>query len=214
MNKVKLIGTCFLGIVLFSCNNSAEPPKPPPEDTAKLEQNDTVDVVANNPYYTSPDRSPMDMVYFPLDYPKLKMANGKLVARPLIRVVYSRPHLSRRNFSEILAYGVPWRLGANESTEIEFFRDVKIDGKSLKQGRYILYCIPQENEWTIVINSNTDTWGLQQDTTADVQRVVVPVTRENPRLEFFTITFENSENGANLVLAWDDVVAKLGIDVR
>lgn len=214
MTIVKLIGSCFLALALFSCNNSAEPAKPPVADTGRLEQPDTADVVADNPYYTSTDRSPMDMVYYPLDYPKLKMANGKVVARPLMRVVYSRPHLSRRRFADILAYGMPWRLGANESTEIEFFRDVKIDGKNLKQGRYILYCIPHENEWTIAINNNTDTWGLQQDTTRDVQRVVVPVTHDNPRLEFFTITFENRENGANLVLAWDDVVAKLGIDVR
>jgi hypothetical protein len=168
--------------------------------------------VENNPYYEVTDRSPMDMVYYPLEYPKLKMANGKVVAKPLIRVIYSRPHLSRRRFVDILSYDRPWRLGANESTEIEFFRDVRIDGKLLPQGRYILYCIPRENEWTIAINNNTDTWGLQQDSARDVQRIVVPVSHENPRLEYFTITFEKKEAGANLVMAWDDVIAKLPID--
>ena len=213
MTIARLTGFIFM-LALFACNNNAEPVRIPVTDTSRLEQPDTSNAAANNPYYTSADRSPMDMVYYPLDYPKLKMANGKVVARPLMRVVYSRPHLSRRRFADILDYDVPWRLGANESTEIEFFRDVKIDGKTIPQGRYILYCIPRENEWTIAVNNNTDTWGLQQDTTRDVQRVIVPVTHNNPRLEFFTITFENSESGANLVLAWDDVVAKLAIDVR
>lgn len=198
--------------VLLSCNDQPEPSQPSFTDSGWVDANDTSGAVIDNPYFVDTDRSPMDMVYFPLDYPKLKMANGKLLARPMIRVVYSRPHLSRRHFSDILAYDTPWRLGANESTEIEFFRDVKIDGKVLKQGRYILYCIPRENDWIIAINSNTDTWGLQQDSALDVQRVVVPVTHKNPRLEFFTITFESRQNGANLVMAWDDVVAKLEID--
>lgn len=211
MHLTRLTGIALVMAGILSCNTQSE--------TKPAELKDSMDAVLpdtprveNNPYYEVTDRSPMDMVYYPLEYPKLKMANGKVVAKPLIRVIYSRPHLSRRRFVDILSYDRPWRLGANESTEIEFFRDVRIDGKILPQGRYILYCIPRENEWTIAINNNTDTWGLQQDSARDVQRIVVPVSHENPRLEYFTITFEKKEAGANLVMAWDDVIAKLPID--
>ena len=211
MHLTRLTGIALVIAGILSCNTQTE--------STPTDLNDSTDAVLpdtprveNNPYYEVTDRSPMDMVYYPLEYPKLKMANGKVVAKPLIRVIYSRPHLSRRRFVDILSYDRPWRLGANESTEIEFFRDVRIDGKMLRQGRYILYCIPRENEWTIAINNNTDTWGLQQDSARDVQRIVVPVSHENPRLEYFTITFEKRGAGANLVMAWDDVIAKLPID--
>ena len=213
MNKRSLAiltGICMLAV---ACNNGKESaPASPTTDTNAHFIEDTSGQLTDNPYFVSTDRSPMDMVYFPDEYPKLKMANGKLVSKPVMRVIYSRPHLSRRHFSDILKYDTPWRLGANESTEIEFFRDVQIDGKRVPQGRYILYCIPRQNEWTIVINNNTDTWGLQQDSTRDLQRVVIPVTHDHPMLEYFTIRFEKQDDGANLVMAWDDVVARMKIN--
>src|SRR5580698_9047278 len=72
----------------------------------------------------------------PLDYPVLKIQDK--VSEPLIaRVVYSRPQKrGRKLFGDLVAYGQVWRLGANEATEIEFFRDIKIDNKVIKKGRY------------------------------------------------------------------------------
>ena len=84
----------------------------------------------------SMDKSPMDMAYYPTDYPVLKIqdkASGPLIAR----VIYSRPQKNgRKLFGELVEYGKVWRLGANEATEIEFFQDVKIDNKKVKKGRY------------------------------------------------------------------------------
>lgn len=210
---IKFTVALFSVVVFIACNNEKQPDTAPAiKGSAGQFETDSSAPVAENPYFVIVDRSPMDMVYFPEEYPKLKMANGKVVAKPVMRVIYSRPHLSRRHFSDILRYDSPWRLGANESTEIEFFRDVQIDGKRIPQGRYILYGIPRENEWTIVLNSNTDTWGLQQDSTKDVHRVQVPVTHGMAPLEYFTITFEKQDSGANLVMAWDDVMARLKIN--
>ena|SRR6476469_1397530 len=82
------------------------------------------------------DKSPMDMAYFPADYPVLKIqdkATDPLVAR----IIYSRPQKDGRIlFGELIEYNTVWRLGANEATEIEFFKDVKIGGKKLVKGRY------------------------------------------------------------------------------
>lgn len=160
--------------------------------------------------YAQVDISPMDMSYFPVDYPKLKMTR-ETVAPPVARVIYSRPHLQRRHFHDILKYDEPWRLGANESTEIDFYRPVTILGKKVAVGRYILYCIPHPESWTIVLNANIDTWGLKQDSSKDVQHFEIPVVRNNPSLEYFTMVFEKSATGADLVTGWDDVVARLPI---
>ncbi len=166
---------------------------------------------ALNPYILV-DVSPMDMSYYPADYPKLKMAK-QVSQPPVMRLIYSRPHLQGREiFHDVLKYGEYWRLGANEATEIQFFREVTIQGKKIQPGRYILYCILGAATWTIVLNSNIDSWGLQQDSTRDIHHFEIPVMHGNPSLEYLTMLFEKSSKGADLVIAWDDVVAKLPIE--
>jgi hypothetical protein len=154
----------------------------------------------------------MDMSYFPVEYYKMNMAQQ--ITTPLVvRVIYSRPHLNgRKLFPGILKYGEPWRLGANESTEIQFFRDVTIQGKRVKAGRYILYCIPNENTWTIVLNSNVDTWGLHPDPSKDLFRFDATVMKVDHHTEYFTIIFDKTNTGATMLAAWDEYEIKLPID--
>ena len=161
-----------------------------------------------NPYAIV-DISPMDMSYFPADYPKLKMTKAINTA-PLARVVYSRPHLQGRTlFHDVLKYGEHWRLGANESTELDLYSDAIIQDKKIKAGRYILYCIPEHDQWNIVINSYIDSWGLQQDTTKDIARFIIPVKQTSNHLEYYTMIFEKTSLGADLLMAWDNLEARL-----
>lgn len=200
----------FFGLVLItaflSCNNkpipAAKRPKLLPGDSNVLKSN------AINPY--SPiDISPMDMSYFPDDYPVLKMSN-KTTLPPVARVIYSRPHKQgRKIFGTLLKYGEPWRLGANESTEIEFFRDVTIQNKKIPKGEYVLYCIPQPDKWTIIFNGNLFSWGLKPDPTKDLYKFDIPVEIKDQSLEDFTMVFKKTNTGADLLMAWDNVEARL-----
>ena len=163
---------------------------------------------AVNPYATV-DVSPMDMSYYPVDYPKVKMSNSS-IAPPLARIVYSRPHLQGRDlFKDVLKFGEPWRLGANESTELDLYKDATIQDKKIKAGRYVLYCIPEQDKWTIVFNSNIDSWGLHQDETKDIARITIPSKQISTPIEFFTIVFENVNEKPVLVMAWGNVEARL-----
>jgi hypothetical protein len=105
------------------------------------------------------DKSPMDMSYYPVNYPILKIQDK--ASEPLLaRVVYSRPQRNGRNvFGELLEYNKVWRLGANEATEIEFYKDVVIGTKLVPKGKYTLYAIPNLEKWTFIINKETDIWG-------------------------------------------------------
>ena len=120
------------------------------------------------------DKSPMDMCYYPVDYPVLKIQN-KVDAPLIARVIYGRPQKNNRSiFGDLVPYDMIWRVGANEATEIEFFRDTKIDGKKLPKGRYTLYAIPSTDKWTLVLNKETDTWGaFGYDAKKDVMRTVL-----------------------------------------
>ncbi len=196
-------------LLLFACNNKkpenhSESDKRFPDTSGQLKTPVSVNPLAPI------DVSPMDMSYFPVDFPKLKNTNSS--EQPMARVVYSRPHLQgRKLFNDILKYGEPWRLGANESTELDLYKDATIQGKKIAQGRYIMYCIPQKDKWTIVLNSNIDSWGLHPDPTKDLDRFVIPVKKTNDRLEYFTMVFRSSANDAELVMAWDDVEAVLPV---
>jgi hypothetical protein len=161
------------------------------------------------------DKSPMDMVYFPDDYPVLKIKD-KAREAPVARVIYSRPQKADRVvFGDLIEYGKVWRLGANEATEIEFYKDVKIDGKRVPKGKYTLYAIVNPSQWTMIVNKDTDTWGsFKYDEKKDLLRVNVPAQKEQQPVEAFTMYFEKTPTGAALQMAWDDVKATLPIALK
>ena len=158
------------------------------------------------------DKSPLDISYYPANYPILKIQDK--VTEPLLaRVIYSRPQKNgRKVFGELVEFGSVWRMGANEATELELFRDAKIGNTKVKKGRYSVYAIPLEAKWTIILNKDTDTWGsFRYDAKKDVVRVDVPVQRDGEETEALGIYFEKANNIISLVIGWDDEVVRLPI---
>jgi len=160
------------------------------------------------------DKSAMDMSYYPVNYPILRIQDK--ASEPLVvRLVYSRPLRNGRNvFGELLEYNKVWRLGANEATEIEFYKDVLINGKIVPKGRYTLYAIPLEDKWTIIVNKETDIWGaFKYDAGKDVVRAEVPVQKQTEPLEAFTMFFEKTNGSFAMIAAWDTSLVSLPISV-
>jgi hypothetical protein len=163
---------------------------------------------------TELDKSPMDMSYWPKDYPILKMS-GKAKDLPTARLIYGRPQKNGRAiFGGINKYNEVWRLGANEATEVEFFKNVKIGGKPVPKGRYTLFCIPQENKWTIIISKDNYCWGsFTYDSKKDLLRTDISIEKINDTVEALTMYFDDTSTGANLIIMWDDVKATLPISL-
>ena len=163
------------------------------------------------------DRSSLDMSYCPSGYPINKASSNAI--EPLVaRVIYSRPGLNNRKiFGELIEYGKIWRLGANESTELEFYKDVLIGGKKIKKGRYTLYAIPSEKKWTIIFNKETDTWGaFNYDNKKDVLRIDVPIETIADTVESFTIYFDkisNFHNNYAMIALWENAKVSLSFSV-
>ena len=158
------------------------------------------------------DKSRMDVIYYPVNYPVLRIqdkANEPLLAR----VVYSRPQKNGRTvFGELVEFNSVWRLGANEATEIEFFRDVKVNGTKVKKGRYTIYCIPGAEKWTMILNRDTDIWGaFKYDSKKDVMRTSVPIQKPGEAIEALSMIFEKAGTGADLVIAWDNMMVRLPV---
>ncbi len=203
---------CFSVIVLFclvfilSCKQTND--KVP----SKKSTSDTLNSMA---VYIKPDLSEMDVSWCPANYPMENM-QGDIKHKLIARVIYSRPHKKGRSIfgtsnASLCIYGKPWRLGANEATELTFFENVQIGGKTMVKGTYVLYCIPQLDKWTIVFNSNLYTWGLHIDQTKDVFKTEIPVISQSPSVEDFTIFFDENLQGANMNMVWDNVKTILPI---
>ncbi|MBB1284606.1 DUF2911 domain-containing protein [Flavisolibacter sp. BT320] len=192
---------------LLSCQNE-NTPEPAAFKTPVINDSNIAKREPANPY-APVDLSPMDIAYLPSDYPIKKM-NGEQTGLPVARILYSRPHRQGREiFGNIVKWGEPWRLGANEATEIRVFQPVTIQGKQIPVGQYTLYAIPYEDRWTIIFNSELYTWGLRFNTAKDIASFDIPVTTRDRMVEYFTIVFDETEKGADLVLAWANKEARL-----
>lgn len=146
------------------------------------------------------DKSPADILL-------LRTERG---TPPLAKVIYGRPALKGRPvFSDaegaLAQLGEIWRTGANEATEITFYKDVKVAGKSIKAGTYVMHTIPGKTEWTIIFNSKLNVWGAYEyDKTKDVLRVNVPVSSGTNSVENFSMNFKpgSAAGTYHLVLGW------------
>ncbi|MES1216955.1 MAG: DUF2911 domain-containing protein [Bacteroidota bacterium] len=97
-----------------------------------------------------------------------------------VTINYSSPSVKgRKIWGDLVPYDKVWRSGANEATIFETDKDIKVEGKTLAKGKYSLYTIPGEKEWTVIFNSATGQWGINrdgsttEDPTKDVLRVMV-----------------------------------------
>ena len=143
------------------------------------------------------DKSPMDGAAYPSDY---KDANKQ------IKVIYSRPQLKGRTLAKLAPNGEVWRTGANEAAELTLYTDMTVGDGVVKAGTYTLATIPGEKEWTVIINSDLNTWGSYFYKEAnDVARIKVPVTVGKESLEAFSIAFTESKSGIDMHLGWDKV---------
>ncbi len=119
-----------------------------------------------------------------------------------VEIVYSRPSSRGRTMiGGNEPFGEVWRTGANEATTIQFDKAVKIEGKDLAAGKYALFTIPGEKEWTIIFNKEHKQWGAYNyKKDEDALRVTVPAGKAKSFVETFTIGVENNQ----VTLAWEN----------
>jgi DUF2911 family protein len=119
----------------------------------------------------------------------------------VVSIDYSRPSLKERPLSQLAPDGKVWRTGANEATVFETSKDVKIEGKTLPAGKYSVYSIPGEKEWTLIFNKAWNQWGTVYNESEDSLRVKVKPGKAPKFTEM--MTFGIAQNG-KISLSWAD----------
>ena len=130
-----------------------------------------------------------------------------------ISVEYSRPGAKEREiFGELVGYGKMWRTGANKATKITFNENCVFGGAKIKEGSYSLFTIPGDKEWTVVLNKNTELWGVgEYDEKNQVCSIVVKAIKTKDFTESFTIDFGTFQSfSAIMSLKW----ANTRIDIK
>lgn len=129
-----------------------------------------------------------------------------------VEIQYGAPSVKGRViWGDLVPYNEVWRTGANESTYVDFDKDVKVEGSELKAGRYSLFTIPkQSGKWTVIFNSEWDLehGHFQYKEENDVLRVESTPEFVDQSQEQLSIAIESP----GIVVRWEKV--KLPIKVE
>lgn len=140
-----------------------------------------------------------------------------------VKITYGRPYMRGREIfgvnSEDAEYLTPyhqlWRTGANEATEITATGTLTVTGNTLPAGTYSIFTEPGPTEWVIHFSPllgldgtghfdpATQTFTEVYDPAEDVLAITVPSSQMEEQVEQFTIAFEETDAGADLVLRWE-----------
>lgn len=123
-----------------------------------------------------------------------------------IEVDYSRPNKNDREiFGDLVPYGKVWRTGANATTKIKFSGPVKLDGKEIPAGEYVLFTIPTADEWTLIVYKDTKVQSAADyKEENDAARIVAKPSALPAKVETFTIGFSEVKGPSAIMhLDWD-----------
>ena len=168
----------------------------------------------NPAYLNGSDASPMDLVQYPSMSRFRNFVDNEeelAAATPKMRVVYSRPQKKGRTiFGDLVKYGEPWRLGANETTTITFYEDVMVGGAEVKKGTYGLMAVVGESEWEFVLHKAVASWGVANHNDADnVASAKASVSAAPSTVEALSMAFDKKDDkNIHLVVAWDQTMVR------
>ncbi|MBJ7882608.1 DUF2911 domain-containing protein [Gelidibacter salicanalis] len=133
-----------------------------------------------------------------------------------IHIEYSSPGVRDRIvFGGLLPYDAVWQAGAHMATWIETNKDLKMDGKKLKAGKYGFFVIPNKEEWTIIFNTNWDQHGKDEyDEKEDVLRFkVIPKISEDIQEHLEYKITKTSNTSGNISMSWEKVAIDFPFEV-
>lgn len=139
------------------------------------------------------------------------------IAGKKVTVDYSAP--SRRGrviMGELVPYGKVWRTGANAATTLKTSADLMLGNLHVPAGKYSIFTLPTENEWTLIVSRQTDLWGTNgYDPSKDLGRVKMDVKKLESPVETLAIDVKPATGSRGVLsLTWENVEATLPVMVH
>lgn len=125
-----------------------------------------------------------------------------------VSIKYNSPFVKgRKIFGGLVPYGQVWRAGANAATSLHTEAELTIGKLSVPKGDYTLFVLPEEKEWTLIVNKQTGQWGTEYSQANDLGRVKMTVKPSNGLIESFQITLTDKA----LTMQWENTVASVPV---
>lgn len=131
-----------------------------------------------------------------------------------VHIEYHAPSMrGRQIFGGLVAYNEVWVTGAHSATSIIFPNDVSLNGNKVPKGKYALFTIPGESEWTVIINENYEQHLADDyDEKLDVARFRVKPGQLAETQEQLLYEVKETTSGKGIIsISWEDV--KISFDV-
>jgi Protein of unknown function (DUF2911) len=152
-----------------------------------------------------------------LDLPRQspKASVSLTVGYTQVSIEYGSPAVRERKiWGELVPFGQVWRMGANEATTIQFTTDATVEGQKVPAGKYSLFAVPGEKEWTLILNKTSKQWGsFNYKKENDLLRFnVIPV--KGSFYERLSFSFSDiTDNSAAVVLNWEYLAISFKVEV-
>jgi hypothetical protein len=133
-----------------------------------------------------------------------------------IEMSFSRPGVKgRKIFGSLVPFGKIWRAGANQATKVSFSTPVKLNGADIAAGAYSVFAIPEKDEWTIILNKDTEQGGTgKYDEKLDVARFKAKTATTHHTIENYAIWIDDiSDESATLTFAWEKTEVPVKLEV-
>ncbi len=129
-----------------------------------------------------------------------------------ISITYGRPYLKGRVIGETVEpmVGRVWRLGADEATTLETDAGLMIGDTPIAAGEYTLFVLTTEDAWQLIVNSQTDQWGLDYDEGQDLARIDMDLAVLPQPADQLLISIE----GGRLKVVWGTASASVPLTVQ
>jgi hypothetical protein len=134
-----------------------------------------------------------------------------------IHIDYSSPGVRNRIiFGGLLPYDAVWQAGAHMATWLETDKDLEIDGKELKAGKYGFFVIPNQEEWTIIFNGNWNQHGKDDYTENDdvLRFKVTPKISEEIKEHLEYTVNKSSDTSGTIKMSWEKVTIEFPFEVK
>jgi len=146
----------------------------------------------------------------------LAMEEHAMIGGTHFTIKYTAPVVKNRViFGGLVGYDQVWVTGAHRATSIEFDNDIRINGTVVAAGKYGIFTIPNENEWTFILNKNWDQHLADDyDQAEDILRLSVQTNKNENVTERLKYSL-NSDNDklAKLTISWEKVSIQVPIEL-
>lgn len=140
-------------------------------------------------------------------------AHGKIGPAHLTIAYHSPAVRGRVIWGGLVANNQVWVTGAHSATTLQTDHPIMLGGEQLAAGKYALFTIPGEQEWTVIINRNWEQHLSDDYSKAeDVLRFTVKpeITQQHQERLRYEIVSQNDGKGA-IIMNWDKLKLTLPV---